>query len=389
MKKLWLLLLAFSAQAQVPDAAPDFSAGRYLAKYPGMYVNFDASQQTGETVFGANGEEQDSAAQSYGAGNIFESSRAQATLEWHFPWFESEKFPFISQRTWMARAAFGYTKLNTEGPIRAFNASYTDEPLEDEAGGLTDLQLDFGPLLLGSKNWRTRTATPHSLLLKTQFILPVGERDPGSPHNAGGNVFGLGYALGYTWQARPWLLLDAGAATRRYSRSEEPAYGAQEPTQRGDDTFFDLSLTARLAERWFLAASVDRREGDPNRYEKVRFTSTMPEPDMGMDGFPDPAATFDEGTRATRLGFSATYFVTQRVGLTLIRIIAQSGRSGQFTQTYLQQRQNCTATEDCDPQPYGSAPADGLVGARVFADDYWMLSLRYSAGQGDFWLRGP
>lgn len=373
----WMLPLAAFAE----PVAMEF--GRYLAKYPGMYSTWTYSADARDRTFAQNGEETDSAAPTFGSGVAFPEQRGRVQLEWHFPWFEAEAIPFISSRTWTARATLGYSKSDTDGPIQSFIAA---EKLVNESSGFNDVALAFGPSLIGGDRWRTQTQTPFSLLLLFNASIPTGERDPDSPNNTGSNVFSYGATLGAhaQWQR---LLFDAGLAHRRYAQNEEPAFGAHEPTRRGADTELDLSVAGKLLTGWYLSGSLLARDGDPNEYEGVRFSRNPPSSSGNvMETFPDPGVHRDGGTEQRRLDLAAHWFARPDLRLSLHYVKPLSGSSGEFDLRYLEQRENCRATNDCDPQPNGTDRVDGLGAARSYASDYWMLTITYSHEQGDFWL---
>lgn len=385
MRHPWPLALALVfSTANAEPVALEF--GRYLSKYPGMYSTWSYSDSARDTVFDANGRETNSVTPTFGPGVAFPEQRGTVQLEWHFPWFETEALPFISSRLWTARATLGYSKLGTDGPINNFVAA--DPPREglvSKTDGLTDIQLAFGPTLYGSDNWRERKSTPLSVVLLGQFSVPTGERDPGSPNNAGSNVFSWGATLGAHAQ---WsgFLLDAGLGQRLYTRNEEPAFGGHEPTRRGADTVFDATVARKLISGWYLSASYSMREGDANEYSNVRFANNPPAASIGNETFPDPATQRDGGTDEQRLDLAAHWFARPDLRLSLRYVLPQSGSSGEFNLPYLQQQQNCQSSNNCNPQPNGSRPVDGLGSARTYASDYWMLTITYSHEQGDFWL---
>jgi hypothetical protein len=373
------LLIALPATAAVED----FEFGRYLSKYPGMYSTLTLSNDARDRVFDQGGRRVGSAAPTYGDGSGFAERAARTQFEWHFPMFESERLPLISDRLWTARAGLGYTLLATDGPIKDFIAQHG---LSEKGQGLTDLQLEFGPVLWGSRDWRTRHETPLSLLLLAQAGLPLGARDADAPNNAGSNAFSYGAKLGAHWRPLRGVLVDAGVAGRWYGRNDEPAFGAQEPARQGSDLTLDATLAARIVSGVYASVGVLERHGSANRYEKVRFTATAPTASAGMETFADPAPQFDAGTRERRLGLALHWFVLPRLDAGLHFLKALSGRSGEFDQPYLQQTVGCAGTAGCNPQPNGSAHVDGLGGARSYATNVWMLSLRWSYGQGDLWF---
>lgn len=377
------LLLCSPVLAQ---AAPlDAEMGRYLARYPGMYGGITLSQDDGDRSFDAAGQRRDGVAPTYGAGNQFATRQAELRLQWFFPMFETEQIPLVSSRLWAARTTLGYSMLETQGPIQGF---ITQNGLRESRGGVNDVVLEFGPVLAGSANWREKGATPYSLLLLGRAVIPVGARDADAPHNAGGNVLSWGATLGGYWHPLPRLYLDAGVGLRSYQKDEEPAFGAQTPAQRGDDRLMDATVSLRILRDVYAGLSWQRREGDANTYEAIRFTANPPAAGVGMETFPDPAPVQDGGTASTQWAASLSWFLTQRWRLDLQWTRALSGRSGELDVPYLQQLQGCAALQNCNPQPNGRDHVDGLGSARTLASDIVTLGLRWSFGQGDFFLSG-
>lgn len=380
--KAWLalaLLLPLSVSAE--PVAMEF--GRYLVKYPGLYSTWAYSADARDRVFAQSGDEVDSATPTFGSGVAFPERRGRVQLEWHFPFFETEALPFISSRTWTARATLGYSRSKTEGAIKTFIAANDGV---NESSGFNNVDLSFGPSLFGGGDWRAQTQTPFSMLLLFNLGLPSGERDPDAPNNTGSNVFSYGATLGAHVQ---WhrLLVDVGLEHRRYSENEEPAFGAHEPTRRGADTELDLTVAGKLFTGWYLSGSFFARDGAANDYERVRFSQDPPGANVGMETFPDPGVHRDGGTEQRRLDLAAHWFARPDLRLSLHYVQPLSGRSGEFDLRYLEQEQNCqTLPGGCDPQPNGSDRVDGLGAARSYASDYWMLTITYSHEQGDFWL---
>ena len=380
-------LCALCAATLAQAAPPDLEMGRYLTKYPALYSTLSLSSTDGDEIFDAQGQKQASAAPAYGAGNAFGERRAQMQFEWHFPWFETEQLPFISSRLWTARARLGYAKLETTGPIASVPGGSGGQ-IETNGGGLTDIELEFGPVLYGSRDWRTRTDTPLSVILLGQVLVPNGQRNPDAPHNVGqANAFGYGARLGTHWRPLRGFLIDAGANWRAYTANEEPAFGAQEPTKRGDEQRYDLSLNLRLFEGFYAGASWWRFDSDANTYEKLRFANNPPAAGIGMETMPDPAPQQDGGMLQQGLGVSLRWFPLPRFSAALHLLQPRSGRSGEFDLPYTQQALGCAATLSCNPQPNGSARVDGLGAARSSANGIWMLSLAWNYGQGDFWVQ--
>lgn len=373
-------LLAACAGAQAE--APDLGLGRYLSKYPGMYASVQVSRDPRDSVFDQSGEKIDGVLPTYGAGNEFAETRGTLALEWHFPWFETAGIPLVSDRLWSARATLGYARLETQGPIEDAVAEQDGVAKGD---GLTDIDLAFGPVLYGSRDWRTRKTTPLSLLLLFNLGLPVGERDPDAPNNVGSNVFSYGATLGGHAQVSGWLL-DAGLAWRGYARNHEPAFGAQEPAQRGDDFVFDATLARRLLRDLYLSVSWHQRSGGDNQYSELRYSANPPPPSLPIyETFPDPGNFHDGGTRLSQLAVGLHGYLGQRLLLSLDYVMPQSGRSGGFDLPYLEQLSDCAALGGCNPQANGSDPVDGLFSARSYASEYFVLGAQWNFGQGGGW----
>ncbi len=379
-----VLILISLAVVSTAQAQPDsLEFGRYLSKYPGMYSTATYRDNPRDEIFDEHGRRTNSVTPTYGAGNAFPEQRGTVNLEWHFPWFETEALPFISSRLWSARATLGYAKLATEGPINTF---ITANGQVDKSEGITDIELEFGPTLLGSGDWRTRKTTPLSLFLLGHMTLPTGARDPDSPNNVGGNVFAFGGTLGAHAQGLGFVL-DAGASYRTYQRNEEPAFGGQEPSRRGEDLALDATLARKIFGPVYLSASLYARQGEANEYSRVRFANNAPSASLGMESFPDPGTFTDGGTRELSLGLGAHWFVIPRLRLSVNYWLPQSGKSGAFDLPFREQPMGCVALPGgCNPTPNGSARVDGLGSARSYASNFWMLSFTYSHKQGDFWL---
>ena len=377
-----LALLPFTAEAQLEPA-------QYLARYPALYLRVEASRNEQSRAFDANGAKRDSATPTYGNGSAFPITRETLRLEWFFPFFEAANIPLVSSRLWTAKARLGLVQTDTEGGIADF-AEAND--LANHGDGVSDLLLEFGPVLAGSSGWRTQQARGHSLTALARFHLPLGSRDADAPNNAGSNTLGIGLGLQGYWRPLPRLHLDLGLSADTFVRDEEPAFAGQFPAKAGNRLAADFTASTRLFGNVYLSAGADYWKQSANSYDNVRLANNPPPPDMGMDGFPDPNPVQDGGAQLSRVGAGLNWFVLPRLKLGLHWWHPVSGRSGEFNLRYLQQLQRCGATETpvtptvCDPQPYGSAPVDGLGSARAYADDTFTLSLGWQLRQGDFFL---
>ncbi len=375
-----LALLFAGTAAANPDLLLD--SGRFLSKYPGLTVGLSLLRDPRDQTFGANGQRQSGVAPVYGPGSEFPLTRATVDLDWHFPLLETEALPFVSSRLWNARAVLGYADTSTKGLI-ADAAVAQGAP--SSKSGIHDLDLAFGPVLYGSRDWRSRAATPLSLILLGELRLPFGAQDPDAPNNAGDGVFAWGGRLGGHWQPQtPWLQgfrLDAGLRVRWYEADQEPAFNAQTPTQTGRDLEFDATLARRIWRGVHAQVSYYHRDGASNEYRNVRATPNPPDASLLQEAYPDPAPLRDGGTREQRLQFGLGAFITQRLWLAFAYTRPLSGRSGGVTVPYLQQGTDCRAVGSCMPREIGSDAIDGLGRARSFASDTFGLSLRWQPRQ--------
>jgi hypothetical protein len=379
------LLAPLLALATPPDA---LEFDRDLSRYPGLVTTLTLSQDPRDQTFGEDGHRVDGVAPAYGGDSRFPETRLTAGFDWHFPLFGAAHIPLISDRLWVARAETGYAFTRSEGPI-ADAANVAGGPTAKS--GITDLELAFGPVLWGSKDWQTRERTPLSVLLLAEARVPIGARDPNAPNNVGDGVYAIGTRLGAHWQpSEPWLhgwFVDGGVRYRHYGRDDEPVFGANSPSQTGDDWLFDATLARRLFRRVYAQVSYFERNGSSNQYSGVRTSANPPSaPATGplatpQDTFPDPGTFSDGGVTERRIQFGVDGFITQRLRLGLQYAVPLSGHSGGFDLPYLEQAQGCTATGTCMPTRYGSAHVDGLGSARAYASNYALLTLTFSLPQ--------
>jgi hypothetical protein len=242
-------------------------------------------------------------------------------------------------------------------------------------------------VLYGSRDWRTRQDTPLSILLLLQALLPVGERNADAPNNAGGGVPGFGAEAGAHW--RPWrgAYVDIGGRWRTFGHNGEAAFGGHEPAQRGDEWVLGATLAMRLLRDVYASASWRETRGDGNEYDDPRFAANEPDAGLLRETFPAPGTYTDDGTQLSELGAALHWFVTPGWRLGLHYLLPLAGESGSFELPYVEQDQDCEGFGNCNPQPNGTAPVDGLGSARRYASERWMLSLAWNFGQGDFWWR--
>jgi len=378
----WLLGLAAALPlAASASASPDLllDSGRYLARYPGLVIGATALRDPRDQAYDAQGQRLASVAPAYGPGSAFPLTRLSLDFDWTLPLFETEALPFVSSRLWAARAVLGYADVASRGPIAAAAHAAGDPSAR---AGIHDLDLAFGPVLVGSADWRTRTtAAPLSVLLLAEARLPIGAHDPAAPNNAGGSVYAYGARLGAHWQPQSGGLagfrLDAGLRLRRYGSDQEPVFNAQAPAQPGRDLEFDATLARRVWRALHAQLSYYRRDGAANEYRGVRGSAQPPEAPPGQDSFPDPATQRDRGSREQRLQLGLGAFLGQHLWLGLAWTHPLSGRSAGFELPYLRQTRNCEALGGCMPQANGSDAVDGLGDGRAYASDSWQLRLRW------------
>lgn len=363
--------------------APLYDFGRYRSKYPAMYATTYLTYQSRDAVFDANGNEVPTIAGTFGGQSEFPETRFTSRLEWHFPWFETANIPFISSRLHTARATLRAAWPTADGSITEFAAA---NGLQESAQGLGDLTVEFGTFILGSENWREQLHQPVSLLAGLGLTIPTGERDADAPVSPGANEFSYHFFLGGNWQPHRDWVVDAGAKWRSFARNEEPAFGAHEPSRRGDEWLFDASVNWRFLQGWYWGLFGAWLDGDANQYRRVRFAVDEPAPDAGNENFPNPATVLDGGTGSQVIGTSISWFLNQWILLGLHYSHPIAGESGEFDLPFLQQTAGCEATLSCDPQPNGTARVDGLGSARSYASDHWQLSISWVFGQGDFWF---
>lgn len=379
-----LALLSGSPAAANPDLLLD--SGRFLARHPGLTVGLSLLRDPRDQSFGSDGRRQHGVTPASGPGGEFPLTRATVDLDWHFPLFETEALPFVSSRLWNARAVLGLADVSTKGPLAAGAVA---EGRPSSKSGVHDIDLAFGPVLYGSGDWRTRLATPLSLILLGELRLPVGAQDPDAPNNAGESVFAWGGRIGGHWQPQTaWLngfRLDAGVRLRWYERDPEPAFDGQTPSRAGRDLEFDATLARRVWRGVHAQLSYHHRDGAANVYRGIRATPNPPAADPLQTRFPDPAALRDGGTREQRLQFGLGTFITQRLWLAFAYTRPLAGRSGRVTVPYLQQGSDCVALGTCEPRANGSDVVDGLGRARSYASDSFLLSIRWQPRQ----RRGP
>lgn len=378
---LLLGLALASAQAQTPQF------GRYMPLYPGQYLDLEYSIDDGERVFDAAGREQATTLPNFPGQTRFPRRQLQAVMSWHFPFFEAAELPFISSRTWVARVSLGHASTATEGALVGFITDSSDDAdtdaddLRNNGSGIGDLGFELGTYLFGSPapEWRQRERAPLALLLSLGLNINTGEYDRDAPVSSGNNSPAAHVALGF--HAQPWrgAFIDAGLRFQEYFKNQDAAFGALAPTQQGDDWFWDLSLAQRLGGGFTLGAFLSGRDGQPNAYDDIRFTPTPPAPPPGMDNLPAAGRIFDQGRRLVSTGLSLSYFLTQRLQLSLSWIHPLSGQSGEIDVAY-QNRfpAGCTVgTVGCLLTPGATVRSDGLGPARALASDRLALSLRF------------
>ena len=380
-------LHATAAGAQ--DLPPEF--GRYMPRYPGTYLDASVTKDDRDRSFDQDGHIRGSAAPQTPGRSAFPETTTVARLSWHFPMFESYRVPFVSSRTWLARATLRHTDTRAEGALAAFAADASDDSfteadaLENNGAGLGDVTLEFGAFLAGAGNWRTRARSPFALLALAGATLPFGDYNRDAPINAGTNTGSVHAALGVHWQ--PWAggFVDAGYGRREFFQNYDPQFGALAPAEQGDERSWDASFAQRLARDVYFSVFFFDREGEANRYENPRFAPNSSDPDPGTTNEPTPGLYRDRGTKLNARGVALHWFVTQRWLAGLSYTHPQFGRSGQFLLPHTEHSPpGCVAgSSGCNTAPGEVILVDGLGPARVFSTNRVTLTLSYSFGLGD------
>lgn len=389
-----LALLLWTAASLAADPPPQF--GRYRPLYPGLYGQLAYGQDERDSSYDSQGRKQDTAAPQTPGFTSFPEQSVTATFTWHFPMFESYQIPFFSSRTHLARLTLRHARSHTRGALANFITDTSDDAdtdaddLRNSGSGVGDPSFEFGSFLLGSNSpdWRSGKHPRYSLLALIGMTLPGGVYDRDAPVSAGHNTVAIHANLGGHWQ--PWSggFLDAGYTEIKYFQNYDAAFGANDPSQQGNDHILDLSLAQRLPYGFYLTAFGRDRRGDSNRYDRPRFAPNRPEPPMTTprsNNYPTPGRYQDEGTALRELGLSLNWFATQKILLGLHYTMPESGKSGQFLLPYInRQPASCTpGGVGCMTTPGDTVLVDGMGSARSFASAHWLLSLSYNFGQGD------
>lgn len=373
------------------DPPPRF--GRYLPMHPGLYLDSTYGYDARDRSYDANGDEQRTAAPQAGGETSFPEHSFSTRLTWHLPLFEGQQIPFFSSRTHLARLTLRYQRTHTRGRLADFVADTSDDArtdaddLRNNGSGIGDPSFEFGSFLLGSPVAATRGGTrpPYSLLLLAGFTAPFGVYDRDAPVSAGGNTPSMHLQLGGHW--RPWsgTFVEAGYTWREYFQNYDPAFGALDPANQGDDRILDLGLTQRLLPGLYLSGYGLDRRGGSNLYENPRFSPNRPPAGMGRDNYPTPGSYRDGGTALREAGLGLQWFASQRVLLGLHYSQPLSGRSGQFLLPYTARAPaGCMpGGSGCMTSDGGSVLVDGTGPARSYASPRLTLAFSYQFGLGD------
>jgi hypothetical protein len=380
-----LCALAFSPAWAVEDASVQ-AFGRYKPLYPGMYATANLAHDPRDAVFDADGDETGTTMPNLAGDSEFPQTRGTLAFQWTFPMWESEQLPFFSSRLHTARLTFRAADIETRGTLETFIDA---NGLENNASGIGDLTLEFGSFLAGSDNWRERKTAPFAVLALVGVTLPSGAYDADAPANAGSNAYAFHGTLGLHWQPAAGWLFDGGLTWKTFDNNEEPAFGANEPSQLGDLLIADASLTRRLAGNFYLGGFLQYQDGDANEYEDLRFAVDTPPTRAGREGTePIPGKYRDDGTELLTAGASLNWFITQNWLAGLHIIMPLQGESGEFVLPFQDRPAGCgvVRTGLCAPTPSGqSVTVDGLGEARSYASNVILLTLGYSFGRGDPW----
>ncbi|MGH8481285.1 MAG: transporter, partial [Nevskiaceae bacterium] len=366
--------------------------GRYMPLYPGMYLHTGLVQDERDRSFDQDGGSRGSATPQTPGRTAFPETTAVTSFTWHFPMFESYRLPFVSSRTHVARMTLRYTDTRTEGALADFIADDTDDArseaddLRNNGSGVGDLTLEFGSFLAGSGDWRTRARAPFALLLLGGVNIPTGVYERDGPVSAGSNTWWFQGRLGLHWQPWDGGFVEAGAAHRDYLRTDESMFGGLAPTRQGDDRFYDIGYTQRLARDLYAGLAFGFRYGDPSEYRNPQYApNAPPHPDANTDTFPTPGDYRDRGTELKTRTSSLYYFITQRWLAGLHYTHAQDGESGQFLLPF-----STRSPSGCIPGSVGctvgqgdTVLVDGLGDARAYSTERITLTLTHNFGLGD------
>lgn len=398
MRAGWLLAAGAAMTALLGGVAfaadPPPRFGRYVPMHPGLYLDSTYGYDARDRSYDANGDEQRTAAPQAGGETSFPEHHFSTRLTWHLPLFEGQDVPFFSSRTHVARLTLRYQRMRTRGALAEFVANTADDAsteaddLRNNGSGVGDPTFEFGSFLLGSPVEATRGGTrpPYSLLLLAGVTAPFGVYDRDAPVSAGGNTtLSAHLQLGGHWRPWPGTFLEAGYTWREYFQNYDPAFGALDPAEQGDDHILDLGLTQRLLPGLYASVYGLDRRGGSNLYENPRFSPNRPTPGGRRDNFPTPGSYRDDGTALREAGVGLQWFATQRVLLGLHYSQPLSGRSGQFDLPYTERSPaGCTpGGSGCATFDGGSVLVDGMGPARSYASSRLTLAFTYQFGLGD------
>lgn len=390
------------AAGATPAADPPPLFGRYLPMHPGLYLQTGYGIDDRDRSYDQSGHEQPSAAPQAGGRTQLPENSLTVRFNWHFPLFEGEDIPFLSSRTHVARLTLRHHRVRTRGTLADFVADTSDDAssdaddLRNNGSGVGDPTVEFGSFLFGAPVAATRgqgERPPYSLLLLAGFTAPFGTYDRDAPTSSGSNTASAHLQLGGHWQPRPGTFLEAGFTYREYFQNYDPAFGALEPANQGDDRILDLSLTQRVWRGLYLSGYGLDRQGGSNLYENPRFAPNRPVPggllpdpsNVLYDNFPNAGSYRDGGTALREVGGGLQWFATQKLLLGLHYSHPLSGESGQFLLPYTDRTPaGCTPGGlGCSLTPGETVLVDGMGAARSYASPRWTLTLAWQFGLGD------
>ena len=381
---------ALLAAAMGPAAAQELppQLGSYMPLYPGLYFTGGYVHDGGDSSYDQQGKKQPTATpQTPGGSTRLGNDSLLAQFTWHFPLFEAYQLPFVSSRTWLARATLRYSRTGTSGGLADYIASDAgqEQDLQDNSSGIGDVSLEYGTFLYGSADWRTSSSHPLAILALLGVDLPFGTYNHNAPNNPGSNTFALQGKLGLHWQ--PWSggFVETGIGYRHYQIDEQPEFGQLAPRVQGPELRWDASLTQRVWHSLYLGGFYTQRRGSSDQYQNPQFAPNAPPPPPGSDDFPTPGTYRDGGTGLSTVAGALHYFITQRWLASLDYAVPIAGRSGQFTLPFTRSTPaNCVpGALTCSEAADGAVLVDGMGPARSFASDVVTLSIRYNFGQGD------
>lgn len=372
-----VLMLALGLPAAQAEVPPEFA--RNMPLYPGTYLSVGHENALRSRSFDQAGREQAGAVPTFDSVSELPVRITTLDVKWHLPVFEAADVPYFSSRTHFAGVTLRHWRAETDGPLANYQTAENGEKVIHDGGGLGDITIELGSFLLGSENWRERQPRSLAVLAAVGATLPSGTYDHNAVSNFGGNHWTWHGRMGLHWQPWKGAFVDAGVRVDKHETNPEPHFGGLAPWRRGDDLSWDLSFGHRLLRSVFASVHVSDRSGDDNFYLEPRFAPNAPEPADGEENFPTPGIYRDGGTDLREIGIGVTWFAWQRLAFGLHYVVPQSGSSGQFDLPFTNRSPaGCNPDAiNCQDSAGDTVLVDGQGSARSFADDRFLLTVRY------------